>query len=107
MDKNVRKKGFLKFVVGVAGAIGVGFFHYWLNTKGYEFTLWGLIAFGLPGAYGGAGLLEMTTGVPFTQLAKNWDDLKGWQRGVMGVLVVVLCLGVLIGGLALWGAMTM
>jgi hypothetical protein len=107
MNQGIRKKGFLKFCIGSLAAVAVGFFHYWLNTRGYEFSLWGFIAFGLPGAYGAAGLLELITGIPFAQLAGKWDELKGWQRGIIGILVVIICFGILIGGLAIWGAMTM
>ncbi len=30
-------------------------------------------------------LSELITGVPFTQLSKRWDGLRGWQRGVIGL----------------------
>ncbi|MEJ2363793.1 MAG: hypothetical protein P8017_03775 [Deltaproteobacteria bacterium] len=107
MSQNVRSRGFVKLCIGTGGAIAVGFVHYWLNTKGYQLTLWGLIAFGVPGAIGAAGLLEMVSGIAFTELSSHWDDLQGWQRGFIGIFVVVICLGILIGGLALWGYLTM
>lgn len=31
-------------------------------------------------------LLELIAGVPFTELSNRWDGLKGWQRGVIGVM---------------------
>jgi hypothetical protein len=36
-----------------------------------------------------AGVLEIVTGVPFTELAQKWDHLQGWQRGVIGISVFV------------------
>ncbi len=34
-------------------------------------------------------LLELLTGVGFKTMASNWDNLKGWQRGLIGFGVVV------------------
>ena len=31
-------------------------------------------------------LLELISGVPFTELSNRWDGLKGWQRGVIGLI---------------------
>lgn len=43
-----------------------------------------------------AGVFEITTGVPFTEMSQKWDSLAGWQRGVIGISVFV-------GGLFLLG----
>lgn len=40
-----------------------------------------------------AKLSELITGVPFGRLAASWDGLRGWQRGVLGLLVAVAALG--------------
>ena len=42
------------------------------------------------------GLLELVTGRSFAELSQRWDELRGWQRAVIGLLVVaatglVLC----------------
>ena len=42
----------------------------------------------LPGAIALTGLLELASGVPFSEWAQRWDSLAGWQRGVLGVLIV-------------------
>jgi hypothetical protein len=36
-----------------------------------------------------AGVLEIVTGVPFSEMAQKWDDLAGWQRGAIGISVFV------------------
>ncbi len=41
-------------------------------------------------------LLELVAGVPFKELAARWDSLKGWQRGVIGLSVVVVLITVFI-----------
>lgn len=45
-------------------------------------------------------LLELLTGVPFTELSNRWDSLKGWQRGVIGftgvgflIALIILLMG--------------
>jgi hypothetical protein len=107
ISQDIRKNGLLKLCIGTLGGVAVGFFHYWLNTQGYEFTMWGFVVFAIPFAWGLAGLLEVTTGIPFTEFSSRWDSLEGWQRGVISLIVVILCLGLLFGGLFIWGAMTM
>jgi uncharacterized membrane protein len=36
-----------------------------------------------------AGFLELVTGSPFSQLGRKWMALRGWQRGVLGTLIVL------------------
>jgi len=48
------------------------------------------LAFGLaPVGWFLAGILQMVTGVPFTELSDKWDALAGWQRGVIGISVFI------------------
>jgi len=54
-----------------------------------------LLILAAPGAFGLAGLIQLVTGVPFSQISDFWDNLKGWQRGVIGLFVVILSLGLL------------
>jgi hypothetical protein len=49
-----------------------------------------LIPAGVPFAYFCIGVIELFTGRPFQELADAWMGLKGWQRGVIGTLIVVL-----------------
>jgi len=41
----------------------------------------------LPVAWVLAGVLQIVTGVPFDELSDRWDNLAGWQRGLIGVSV--------------------
>lgn len=65
------------------------------------------VGWGIPGAVVLVGLSELVGGVPFTQVASKWDSLSGWQRGVLGTLIVVVTpcaiLGLFIGITALAG----
>ena len=60
------------------------------GTSGYHisFKLIGLAGL-WPVAWLLAGVLQMVTGVPFDELADRWDNLAGWQRGLIGVSVFV------------------
>lgn len=97
-QKRMRMKGLLKVVLGTAGfAIGLGIVHYILPHFKLQPTPVGLVPLALPGAYALAGLMELITGLSFLEMAMRWDQLKGWQRGVLGTLVVLVS-----GALILW-----
>jgi hypothetical protein len=49
-----------------------------------------LIPAGIPFVYLCVGIVELLTGRPFQQLADAWMSLKGWQRGIIGTLIVVV-----------------
>lgn len=49
-----------------------------------------IIPLAVPGAYALIGLLEIITGTPFLEISKKWDSLAGWQRGILGIIVVIL-----------------
>jgi hypothetical protein len=44
---------------------------------------------GVPGAFALVGLLQLVSGVPFTELSSRWNSLAGWQRGILGVGIVL------------------
>jgi hypothetical protein len=47
--------------------------------------LWLLLAI----AYACIGLVEIVAGRPFGHLAAAWTQLVGWQRGVLGAIIVL------------------
>jgi hypothetical protein len=42
------------------------------------------------------GLVELVSGRHFDELARRWDDLRGWQRGVLGLVIVALATVVIV-----------
>ncbi len=48
------------------------------------------------------GFVEMVTGSPFTQTASAWDELQGWQRGLLGVLIVFVAISLFFLGVVLF-----
>lgn len=97
----IRKRG-LKFV-----AIGGGLFVLiilllvWLSSHGHR-VLFPIVGASLPLALALIGTVELITGAPFRRLDDSWMRLRGWQRGVLGTLIVlisfaiIMCLGTLI-----------
>ena len=61
-------------------------------TPGNPFML---IPAAIPFVYFCIGSIELITGRPYRQLAEAWMTLRGWQRGVLGTLIV------LVGGLVI------
>jgi hypothetical protein len=53
---------------------------------------WFLIGIAIPLLPFLESVIELISGVPIFELSRRWDDLKGWQRGVLGTLVVVIAL---------------
>jgi hypothetical protein len=60
----------------------------------------------VPGAWAMGGLLELVSGVPFAQIAGRWDQLAGWQRGVLGLLVVAVAFVVMMFGIVGYAMLT-
>jgi hypothetical protein len=104
--QNTRFKGLVKLVIGLFVAVGAGFLVAWIRNHGWELRWGGFISFSVPGAYGLCGLLELISGVPFLQLSRKWNELAGWQRGLLGTTVVILFWGLVIGGFVLWAYMS-
>jgi hypothetical protein len=95
--KGVRVSGLVMFLIAGAFATAFTLAAHWLrlhNTMMYGF------GWGVPGAFALAGLIQFVSGVPFTQLSAKWDSLKGWQRGVLGVIIFVFAVALIFGVLA-------
>jgi hypothetical protein len=65
---------------------------------------WHFVAYGfaIPGAMALVGLVQLLCGIPFGELARSWDSLAGWQRGILGTLFVLIACSVILGGLMLF-----
>ena len=86
---SVRARGFILMLVGGLFAAGV---LYIVATKGMGNPMRGsyaLIGFAVPCVPFLMGLVELLFGVPISQVSNKWDALQGWQRGVLGTLIVL------------------
>jgi hypothetical protein len=98
---NVRTSGLLK-VIGSGAAFALVLGTVLKNglgdpSHGGPFKM---IAMGVPGAFALAGLIELITGIEFQRLASAWDGLAGWQRGVLGIVIVIVAFALMIAGVA-------
>jgi hypothetical protein len=48
------------------------------------------------------GLVEVVSGAPVSKVASAWDASAGWQRGVLGILVVALAFILMMIGVVLF-----
>ena len=103
MDASIRKNGFKKLALGTAALVAVFWFVLWLQHQGYSPNSFALIALGAPVAIGFVGLLEIIVNRPFSEMEEWWNNLKGWQRGVLGLLVVIFAFVLLACGMATAG----
>ena len=101
MTENVRLMGGLKLL---GGALVFAAILAYLMQHGLEpgRTPFKIIGPAIPGAFALVGLVEVVTGMHVTEVASAWDALAGWQRGILGTLVVVIAFVLMMGGVALF-----
>lgn len=90
----VRARGLLHLVGGAAG-FGVFFVAlFWLKLSNslQEITIFFLLP--VPVIFALRGLLEIIFGMSFWELSTRWMALKGWQRGIIGILGVLPASGI-------------
>jgi hypothetical protein len=103
MFTGTRGRGVIKLGAGIFGAILVGFVIYFIRQKKLvPASLFAMIPLAMPGAYALVGLLEAITGVPFAEISSKWDELAGWQRGILGLLVAALAFLVAMAGIVIF-----
>jgi hypothetical protein len=101
LTQNIRLIGFLKLAVGALIFAGVA--HYFMRhglRAGLNPFL--IIIPAMPGCFALLGLVELVTGVPSSKVASAWDALAGWQRGILGILVVALAFILMMVGVVLF-----
>ena len=97
IKRDVRRGGLKKIKAGaVITVLYIGVL-VGVSVAGYKLTFRPIAVVPglLPVAWLLAGVLQMVTGVPFEDLSQKWDDLAGWQRGVIGIFVFLAGLLVL------------
>ena len=86
----VRRRGLCLLLLGGVGMAGIVAVVVWLlPALDIELNPIGLAVFAFPGAIGLVGLMEFISGLAFRDWSEKWDSLKGWQRGVLGLLIVI------------------
>jgi hypothetical protein len=85
--QGTRLRGVKKIAIGIV-ALAIAAIAFAM-LKMNNMTAYG-VGWGIPGAVVLVGLIELIGGVPFMQVSSKWDSLQGWQRGVLGTLIVVV-----------------
>jgi hypothetical protein len=89
---STRRSGLTIFLVGAVVTAGICWYGMKLGENGGK--LIGL-GWGVPAVVAMVGLIQLVSGVPFSDLSGRWDALEGWQRGVLGTLFLLLACGVI------------
>lgn len=80
---NVRTKGLLKIAAG-----GVVFiFTFFIVAAVGKLNLFKMLVMAAPIAYALQGFIEFIAGVDFWHISKKWDELRWWQRGILGTII--------------------
>lgn len=95
---SVRQKAILKIIVG--GVIYVMAF-YAIVHQGMPYPVtygvFGLLLAAAPMLPIMLGVVELIFNVPFNDTATRWDNFHGWQRGILGILILISAFMVFIG----------
>lgn len=93
--QEARSLGLKKLIVGGAASVLLWLMSGKPSASGGAFKL---ILFALPLVVAMMGFLETSSGIPFSRFSEAWDELQGWQRGVLGVAIFVVAVVVIMGG---------
>jgi hypothetical protein len=95
MSSEIRKRGFKRVILaGGLFAVNVALL-LWLGSKAHAVNF-PIVGMSLPLALTLIGGIELVTGAPFQRLANSWMSLRGWQRGVLGTLIVFASLAMIL-----------
>ena len=101
-DKEFRKRAWIKVGIGVVGfALILGLFYLIGMMFGYApVNPFKMIPLCIPFVYFCIGLIEVVSGRPYRQIAAAWMSLRGWQRGIIGTIIVLASLAFMLLGVA-------
>ena len=92
-ERGIRQRGLKRMLIGAVIAAVWGAFVMWVYSRGRSLMGPGL---GLPGVLFLVGLVELVSGRSIQELAQRWDELQGWQRGVLGLAIVAIATTVIL-----------
>jgi hypothetical protein len=81
----IRRRGLIKVTIGIP--VGVAWFLIQQHLEHWSEWLKFIVP-GFPGVLALIGTVELVGGLPISDLAKRWDTLRWWQRGILGMIVI-------------------
>ncbi len=90
LDSVIHANKWVKFFIGSLTCIVIFILFVDFNLEKSFIVKQFIIPLAVPGAFALMGLLEIITGIPFKEMSGKWDNLKGWQRGILGIAVAIL-----------------
>ncbi len=93
-----RSTGLMKFIG--SGLLSLLFFAALHPTNGN--SRFGILLTSVPVVVMFIGFIEVVTGSPIQHIADQWDSLQGWQRGILGIVIVISFLALFMLGVALF-----
>jgi uncharacterized membrane protein len=87
LHPSIRRRGLWKMGIGLLVAAAWFAIVYYCTAN----TRWRFYgpALGLPAVPFVIGCVELATGRTFADLSRRWDALRPWQRGLLGLAIVV------------------
>ena len=89
----IRRRALIRLGISMLAGFPFVLAMMWLASNGWKFYGPGIGAPILPAL---VFLTELMTGQSFGELARGWDELQGWQRGVLGTSIVLVAGTVLV-----------
>lgn len=103
IDSGFRKRAWIKAGIGAAGFGAMLVLFYLIGRIfGYQYVMspFRMIPFCIPFVYFCIGLIEVVGDRPYRQLAAGWMNLRGWQRGIIGTIIILSSLALIMFGVA-------
>jgi hypothetical protein len=102
IDEGFRRRAWMKVGIGVIGfGAMLGLFFLIGKMAGYApVNPFKMIPLCIPFVYFCIGLIEVVSGKPYRHLAAAWMSLRGWQRGIIGTIIVIAALAFILLGVA-------
>jgi hypothetical protein len=96
------KRAWIKVAIGALGFVLIlGLFFLIGLVAGYApVNPFKMIPLCIPFVYLCIGLIEVVSGKPYRHLAAAWMNLRGWQRGIIGIIIVIAAFAFILLGVA-------
>ena len=102
IEKGIRRRAWIKVGIGTVGLVLMLslFFLIGAAVDYAPVNPFKMIPLCIPFVYLCVGLIEVVSNKPYRHLAAEWMNLKGWQRGIIGTIIVIAAMAFILLGVA-------